>query len=75
MKYIGEDCVYADPVAAQSIHLENGKDYNVQIQHEGPMMVINGQQIESPDSTYWVCFDNGVRMPYAPQCLPRQWEL
>ena len=75
-KYIGEDCVYADPVAAQSIMLEHDKVYNIEVEHEGPQCFVNGQAIIHPDATLWVIFpDKNIRMPYAPDLVDTQWTV
>lgn len=75
-KYIGEDCVYADPVAAQSIMLENGQVYDIETEYEGPQLLVNGQMLIHPDATIWVVFsDKNIRMPYAPDLVDTQWTV
>ena len=75
-RYIGEDCVYADPIAAQSIMLENGKAYDIETEYEGPQLFVNNQMIAHPDATVWVSFpDKNIRMPYAPDLVDSQWRV
>lgn len=71
-QYIGEDCVYADPISAQSTVLENGKEYDIDTRYDSPQIIINNQVVEHPDATIWVMV-NGVEIPYAPSLLDNFW--
>lgn len=72
--YIGEDCVYADPISAKSIMLENNKQYNIDTRYDGPTIIVNNQQVVSPNATTWVIVD-GVNIPYAPQLIQNFWKV
>ena len=75
-KYIGEDMVYGDPVTGQSITLQNGTEYNVQFQHDGPITIINGQQIMDPNATVWAIIDDGrISIPFAPDLIKNFFEV
>ena len=74
-KYIGEDMVYADPVSAKSIVLENGKEYDAQFHYDGPQVIINSQAVYSPDATIWAVLENGqINIPFAPDLISNFWE-
>lgn len=74
-KYIGEDMFYGDPFTGQSITLQNGTDYNVQFQYDGPQTIINGQIIYPPEATMWAVIDEGkVNIPFAPDLISNFWE-
>ena len=75
VKYIGEDMVYGDPVTGQSITLQNGTDYNVQFQYDGPQAIINSQVLYHPDATIWAILENGqINIPFAPDLISNFWE-
>lgn len=76
-KYIAETLVHTNQVTGQSIELVQNQEYDINIRHDGPQMIINGQPVIHPDSTVWVILqgDEGqIQLPYAPSCLSRQWE-
>lgn len=74
-KYIGEDMVYADPVSAKSIVLENGKEYDAQFHYDGPQVIINSQVVHHPDATIWAVLENGqINIPFAPDLISNFWE-
>lgn len=71
--YIHDDCVYADQYNAASIVLEKDKEYDVEIQWDGPQMIVNGQALAMPGSSYIVTVDGRVQIPYAPERLKDFW--
>ena len=73
--YIGHTYTYTCPITNESIELVEGESYLIDIRVDGPRIVVNGQPIISPDSTYWLMFDGGrVQIPYSPEALPKQWQ-
>lgn len=73
--YIGEDCVYGDPISGKSVVLENGKEYQAEFRYEGPQTIINNQAIYHPDATIWAILGNGqVGIPYAVELFPNFWK-
>ena len=73
--YIGENCVYGDPISGKSVVLENGKEYQAEFHYEGPQMIVNGQVIHHPDATIWAVLENGqVNIPYAPDLFSNFWK-
>ena len=76
-KYISETRTYTDPSTNNFVELVQNQEYDINIRHNGPQMVINGQPIILSDSTVWVMLqgnDGPIQLPYAPACLSRQWE-
>ena len=75
-KYIGEDMVYADPISAKSIVLENGKEYDAQFQYDCvPQVIINSQVVQPPGATVWAILENGqINIPFAPDLISNFWE-
>lgn len=58
------------------ILIENGKQYIVELQQDGPITVINGQTIVDPNTTMWIIFPSfGGRIPYSPEAILKQWRL
>ncbi len=56
--------------------LENGKQYIVEIQQDGPVTVINGQYLIDPNTTIWIIFlDKQCRIPYSPEAILKQWRI
>lgn len=73
--YIGEDCVYGDPISGKSVVLENGKEYQVEFHYDGPQTIINGQVLYHPDATIWAILENGqVSIPYAVELFANFWK-
>lgn len=74
--YIGEDCVYGDPISGKSVVLENGKEYQVEFHYDGPpLTIINEQAIYPLGATVWAILGNGqVSIPYAPELFPNFWK-
>ena len=73
--YIHDDCVYADQYNAVSIVLEKEKEYDVEIQYDGPQVIINGQALAAPGSSYIVTVNGAVQIPYAPERLKDFWRI
>lgn len=73
--YIHDDCVYADQYNAASIALEKDKEYDVEIQWDGSQMIVNGQALAMPGSSYIVTVDGRVQIPYAPERLKDFWRI
>lgn len=71
--YIHDDCVYADQYNAASIVLEKDKEYDVEIQYDGSQVIINGQALAAPGSSYIVTINGSVQIPYAPERLKDFW--
>lgn len=57
------------------IAVEENQEYDIDIQYEGPQIIINGQQTLHPDGTLWVVFQGQGRIPYSKECIKRQWEV
>lgn len=58
------------------ISVENGKQYIVEIQQDGPITVFNGNIIVDPNTTMWVIFPSlGGRIPYSPEAILKQWRM
>ena len=73
--YIGEDCVYADPISAKSIVLENNKQYDINTRYDEPSIVINNERVVlSPNATVWVTVED-VNIPYAPDLIQNFWKV
>lgn len=73
--YTHDDCVYADQYNAASIVLEKDKEYDIEIQYDGPQIIVNGQVIASPQSTYIVTVNQTIQIPYAPERLKDFWRI
>lgn len=74
-KYIGPTRTYVCPITNESIELVENENYFIDIRLDGPRIIINGQPTVTPDSTYWLVFDNGrIQIPYSPQAIAKQWE-
>lgn len=71
--YIHDDCVYADQYNATSIALEKDKEYDIEIQYDGSQVIINGQALAAPGSSYIVTINGSVQIPYAPERLKDFW--
>lgn len=74
MKYIGHQYTYKDPYNGKEIELIPQQDYPINIEYDGPQVVINGQPVIDPNGTLWVSFQDGLRIPYAPNLLNNFWE-
>ena len=73
--YTGPTHTYVCPIVNESIELIEGQSYLIDVRIDGPRIIVNGQPIISPDSTYWLIFDGGrVQIPYSPEALPKQWQ-
>lgn len=76
-KYISETRTYTDPSTNNFVELVQNQEYDINIRHDGPQMIVNGQPIILADSTVWVILQGNygpIQLPYAPDCLSRQWE-
>ena len=76
-KYISETRTYTDPFTNNFVELTQNQEYDINIRYDGPQMIVNGQPIILADSTVWITLqgnDGPIQLPYAPSCLPRQWE-
>ena len=75
LKYLA-DTWLCDNCKGEPFYLENGKEYDAQVQMEGPTMIVNGVPIENEDTTYWVVLNEGkTAIPYSKICLERQWQV
>lgn len=74
MKYIGQQMTYKNIIDGASQIVIPGEHYNVNVTFEGAQAVINGVPVLDPGGTIWVEFENGVRVPYAPNVLSNFWE-
>ena len=75
--YQGLEYKYTD-LYGRSIDMTPGKEYEISIQYDGPVVIINGIQQEHPDGTYWVTIhteDAEITMPYAKKPLERHWKI
>jgi hypothetical protein len=57
------------------INVEQNKEYDVDIQLDGPQMIINNVPVIHPDATLWVIFPNLGRVPYSKDCIKHHWEI
>ena len=58
------------------ITVENGKQYIVELQQDGPVTIFNGNMVVDPNTTMWVIFPSlGGRIPYSPEAILKQWRL
>lgn len=73
MEYIGPNEHWNNLVPAMEIDLITGQQYPVELMYDGPQVIINGQTVIDPNCTVWVCFDNGIRIPYAPNVVSNFW--
>jgi uncharacterized protein YlzI (FlbEa/FlbD family) len=75
MKYIGESTEWHNLSPDVTIELKNGEDYDVQLQQEGPQMIVNGQMVIHPDTTIWAVFNGReqIRIPYAANLVNNFW--
>lgn len=58
------------------ILVENGKQYIVELQQDGPITIFNGNVTIDPNTTIWIIFPSlGGRIPYSPEAILNQWRL
>lgn len=58
------------------IEVENGKQYIVELQQDGPIQIFNNNFIVDPNTTMWIIFPSlGGRIPYSPEAILKQWRL
>ena len=58
------------------IPVENGKQYIVELQQDGPVTMINGNLLIDPNTTMWIIFPSfGGRIPYSPEAILKQWRI
>lgn len=58
------------------ISVENGKQYIVELQQDGPVTMINGNLLIDPNTTIWIIFPSfGGRIPYSPEAILKQWRI
>lgn len=82
LEYIGPTQTFkaaafnAQDLSLKDILLENGQQYIVELQQEGPITMINGNLIMDPNTTIWVTFlDKYCRIPYSPEAILKQWRI
>lgn len=73
MKYIGQQVTYKDPITGSSVTVIPGEKYYIELQYDGPQVIVNGQPLVDPNGTVWAVFNNGVKVPYAPHVLHNFW--
>ena len=58
------------------IKLEKDKQYIVELENDGPVMVANGQTLIPPESTIWMIFPSfSGGIAYSPEAILRQWRI
>ena len=58
------------------ISVENGKQYIVEMQQDGPVTIFNGDVMIDPNTTMWIIFPSlGGRIPYSPEAILKQWRM
>ena len=58
------------------IKLEEGVQYLVELQQDGPVTIINGQYLIDPNTTIWIIFPSfGGCIPYSPEAILKQWRV
>ncbi len=58
------------------IKLEEGMQYLVELQQDGPVTIINGQYLIDPNTTIWIIFPSfGGCIPYSPEAILKQWRM
>lgn len=58
------------------IFIENGKQYLVELQQDGPVTIINGNMMIDPNTTIWIIFPSlGGRIPYSPEAILKHWKM
>lgn len=70
----GDTYLFTNQYTATSTTLEQGKEYDIEWQYDGPQVLVNGHKIQHPLGTIWVKV-NGCDIPFAPECFQRQWKL
>jgi len=84
LEYIGPTQTFkAAPINIPSIDeskvdikLENGKQYLVELQQDGPVTIINGQHLIDPNTTIWIILPSlGGCIPYSPEAILNQWRM
>ena len=73
MEYIGPNEHWNNLVPAMEIDLIAGQQYPLKLMYDGPQVIVNGQPVIDPDCTVWACFNNGIRIPYAPNVVSNFW--
>lgn len=73
MEYIGPNEHWNNLVPVMEIDLITGQQYPVELRYDGPQVIINGQPVIDQNGTVWACFDNGIRIPYAPNVVSNFW--
>lgn len=53
-------------------HVDNGNEYDINVEMTGPRVLINGVPQMHPDCTVWVHHDY-TSMPYNPECFGKHW--
>lgn len=53
-------------------HVENNNEYDINIEIDGPQLIINGIPQIHPDSTIWVQHEN-TAVPYNQECFEKHW--
>lgn len=74
LRYIGEDTVFNNQIPQISKELKNGEIYDVEIKTDAPNVIVNGVPVIDINSTTWICFSDGVSIPYSPELVHNFWE-
>jgi hypothetical protein len=74
LRYIGEDIVFNNQIPQISKELKNGEIYDVEIKTDAPNVIVNGVPVIDINSTTWICFPDGVSIPYSPELVHNFWE-
>lgn len=82
LQYIGDTqtikaaSLHPQDLTLIDINLNNGQQYIVELQQDGPITMLNGQLIIDPNTTIWIIFPSlGGRIPYSPEAILKQWRL
>lgn len=76
IKFIGPEYTYTDALSNESIDLKTNQIYDIDLQYDGPQVIVNGQRVFDDNGTFWVVFNGmNIQIPYAHSCLLKQWEV
>lgn len=81
IKYIGPTQTFTaaslntQEFSFKSIDVKKDELYDIDIVSDGQVVMINGQQFLTPDSTIWIIFEKEeCRVPYNPELVGNHWE-
>lgn len=58
------------------IPLNNGQQYAVELQQDGPVIVFNGERLINPNATIWVVFNFlGGKIAYSTEAIFNHWRM